>query len=204
MLAPRPSPLAASRGFTLVEMLVSVALFAVVMVVCVGALLSLVGANKKAQALQSVMNNLNVSIDSMMRTVRTGRAYHCGDSSHTLNSCAEGQPSFSFAPYGAPVGDLSKRIVYAYVQTGTSGCVTQIGTGGCIMKSVDGGSTYSQMTSSDVSITDMTFFVSGTSPFDDIQPEVVIVILGTAGDGTIKVSTSFHLQATALQRILDL
>ena len=42
-------------GFTLIEMLVSIALFAIVMVVCVGALLSLVTANKKAQALESVM-----------------------------------------------------------------------------------------------------------------------------------------------------
>src|SRR3989338_1985894 len=67
-----------ARGFTLVEMIVSVALFATVMLVSVGALLSLMGANRKAQALQSVMNNLNVALDGMVRSIRMGSNYHCG------------------------------------------------------------------------------------------------------------------------------
>src|SRR3989344_8697452 len=53
------------RGFTLVEMIVAIALFSIVMVVSVGALLALVTANRKAQALQSVMNNLNIALDGM-------------------------------------------------------------------------------------------------------------------------------------------
>src|SRR3989338_2524865 len=53
----------ASRGFTLVELIVSIGLFAIVMLISVGALLALTGANRKAQALQSVMNNLNVALD---------------------------------------------------------------------------------------------------------------------------------------------
>src|SRR3989338_5238251 len=64
-----------SRGFTLVEMIVAIGLFSVVMVVCVGALLSLVNANRKAQALQSVMNNLNIALDGMARSVRMGNTY---------------------------------------------------------------------------------------------------------------------------------
>src|SRR3989344_9208579 len=64
-------------GFTLIEMIVSIALFAVVMTVAVGALLSLTGANEKAQAPQSVMNNLNISLDSMVRNIRMGRDYRC-------------------------------------------------------------------------------------------------------------------------------
>src|SRR5882672_10508798 len=63
------------RGFTLVEMIVAVALFAIVMLVCVGALLALVGANKKVHALQSVMNNLNVTLDGMVRQIRMGSNY---------------------------------------------------------------------------------------------------------------------------------
>ena len=63
-------------GFTLIEMLVSIALFAIVMVVCVGALLSLVGANKKAEALESAMNNLNISLDDMVRNAREGTGFN--------------------------------------------------------------------------------------------------------------------------------
>src|SRR3989344_5257439 len=65
----------AQRGFTLVEMIVAIALFSVVMIVCVGALLALVNANRKAQALQSVMNNLNIALDGMVRSVRMGNSY---------------------------------------------------------------------------------------------------------------------------------
>ena len=64
--------LAADSGFTLVEMIVAVALFAVVMLISVAALLALVDANRKAQALQSVMNNLNIALDGMVRSVRMG------------------------------------------------------------------------------------------------------------------------------------
>ena len=60
------------RGFSLVEMIVAVTLFAVVMLVSVGALLSLVNATRKARALESVMNNLNVTLDSMVRSLRMG------------------------------------------------------------------------------------------------------------------------------------
>ncbi|MBX9765465.1 type II secretion system GspH family protein, partial [Patescibacteria group bacterium] len=46
------------RGFTLVELMVAVSIFAIVMMIGVGALLSLVQTNRRAQAINSVMNNL--------------------------------------------------------------------------------------------------------------------------------------------------
>ena len=195
------------NGFTLVEMLVSIGLFAVVMVVCVGALLSLVGANKKAQALQSVMNNLNVTLDSMVRSIRAGSIYNCSATTQATQDCPSGSTLFSFTPH-----EQGSRRVYQYVLAGTAGCVTRLGTGGCIMRSVDGGINYTQITSPEVSITNMTFYVIGTTPLyvggasthNYEQPRVIMVIRGTAGDGTIKVTTTFHLQASAVQRVLDL
>ena len=75
------------KGFTLVEMIVAIALFAVVMLVAVGALLSLTGAHRKAQALQTVMNNLNISLDGMVRNIRMGTEYNCvGGTSTGLNT----------------------------------------------------------------------------------------------------------------------
>src|SRR4051812_37401392 len=71
------APRSPKAGFTLVEMLVAIALFSIVMVVAVGTLLSLAAANKKAQALQSVMNNLNISLDGMVRSLRMGTSFQC-------------------------------------------------------------------------------------------------------------------------------
>ncbi len=50
------------RGFTLIEMIVAVAVFSIVMVVGAGALLSIVDANRRGQAQQTVINNLNFAI----------------------------------------------------------------------------------------------------------------------------------------------
>ncbi|MBI3573842.1 type II secretion system protein [Candidatus Kaiserbacteria bacterium] len=65
------------RGFTLIEMMVAMSIFAIVMLVGVGALLSLVQANTRAQAINSVINNLNAAIENMSRTIRVGTVYHC-------------------------------------------------------------------------------------------------------------------------------
>jgi len=197
-------------GFTLIEMLVSIALFAIVMIVCVGALLALVGANKKAQALESVMNNLNISLDDMVRSIREGSAYNCGSTAippQTGADCSGGigvKVPFSFAPYGRDPGQASQRTVYEFVKNGDLKCVTQTGTGGCIMRSENGGTSFSSLTAPEVSITSMEFYVVGTTPGDANQPRVIITIDGTAGGLLVKDSTTFHLQATAVQRVLDL
>ena len=71
-------PRATSRGFTLIEMLVSLALFMVVAVIAVTALLKIVDANRKSQTLQDTVNNINFAMDSITRELRVGSAYTCG------------------------------------------------------------------------------------------------------------------------------
>lgn len=209
-------------GFTLIEMLVSIALFAIVMVVCVGALLSLVGANKKAQALEASINNLNISVDDMVRNLREGQSFNVpsndcpqGNGDTVATDCTTGATAIAFTTFD---GD---HWVYEYVSSKEnsnllSHCGTQRGAGGCIIRSEDNGATFSSLTSPEVSITDMEFYVIGTAPGCDsgtpstpscapIQPRVIITINGDAGAvNDVKDSTAFHIQATALQRSLDL
>ncbi len=75
-----------NKGFTLVEMLVSIAVFMVVMTVAVGSLVSVIDANRKAQSVKSVMNNLSFALESMGKTIRVGRDY----------TSSEDNKSFSF------------------------------------------------------------------------------------------------------------
>lgn len=197
------------RGFTLIEMIVSVALFAVVMLVSVGALLSLVDANRKAQGLQSVMNNLNVAVDGMVRAIRMGSNYHCG-STGTYSVAADcsnlttGDTFLAFEPYHDcsdpdTTCDANGNVapwLYWYAKDGNGV--------GRLYKSEDGTiASGVPITSSDVSIETVTFYVIGTSRSDTIQPKVVIVVKGTTGNKA-KTSTTFHVQATAVQRILDI
>jgi type II secretory pathway pseudopilin PulG len=72
-------------GFTLIEIMVSVSLFLVVMVVSLAAVVAIVDGNKKTQAIISVSNNLNYTIESMIRDIKTGYIYVCGDPALPLN-----------------------------------------------------------------------------------------------------------------------
>lgn len=178
-------------------MIVAVGLFAVVMVICVTALLALVDANRKAQALQSVMNNLNIAVDGMVRAVRMGSAYHCGGGTYTTTAdCPLGDTLLAFEPFHEGAAPVSPWLYwFAPDSNGV----------GRLYKSEDGtlGSGVA-VTAPEVSIDSVTFYVIGSSRGDNIQPKVLVVIKGTAGGSKVNVRTTFHIQATAVQRVLDL
>jgi prepilin-type N-terminal cleavage/methylation domain-containing protein len=184
------------QGFTLVEMLVAITLFAVVMLVSVGALLALVDANRKAQALQSVMNNLNVALDGIVRSARMGSDYHCGAGGalSVPQNCPGGGTTFAFEAFGGNSETVADQWVYRFDSER-------------IYKSENGGGTWFAVTAPEVEINDMRFYVTGTDRLqtgDMSQPQVVIVIRGTAGSDRARTSTTFSIQATAAQRIIDI
>jgi len=65
-----------NRGFTLIEMLVAVGVFAIAAVVSLGALLNIADMERKSEALRAVNDNINFSLEMMMREIRAGRAYN--------------------------------------------------------------------------------------------------------------------------------
>src|SRR3989344_8196571 len=69
-----------TKGFSLIEIMVSLSLFIVVIVISMGSILSVLDANRKSQSLRAVMDNLNFTLESMTRSIRFGQNYHCGSS----------------------------------------------------------------------------------------------------------------------------
>lgn len=179
-------------------MIVAVGLFAVVMLISVSTLLSLVNANRKAQSLQSVINNLNVAVDGMVRAVRMGSAYHCGSAGNynTPTDCALGDTFLAFQPFHSGATAVSPWLYwYAQDENGV----------GRLYKSESGSiSDGVAVTSPDVAIESVRFYVIGSTRGDNVQPKVLVVIKGTAGAGLLKTRSTFHVQATAVQRVLDL
>lgn len=167
-----------SRGFTLVEMLVSLFIFSVVMVVTTSSLVAIIEANRKAQAAEAVMNNLSFTLDSMIRAIRVGSEYELG----VGGSCSGGgAAAFDFV-------DVDGRET-AYRLNG-----------GQIERSIDDGN-YLAMTSPQVAIDRLCFYVEGESSSDGEQPRTLIIVGGSAGIG--RSLTTFNIQTLVSQRILD-
>lgn len=74
------------KGFTLIETLVSLGIFSIVVVTATGVILSIITASKRNQSINSVVNNLSYSIDSMVRDISTGYRYRCDYDSNPLVS----------------------------------------------------------------------------------------------------------------------
>lgn len=173
-----------NNGFTLVELLISISLFTTITFLSIGALITIFDANKRSQSSKTVVDNLNLSIEDMARTIRFGDTYHCG-SSLPLNSPND----CSLSSNQLAVQFEGNTVVYRL--NGTS-----------LQRSNNGGSSYSTITSPDVVINQLKFYVFGSSNADDIQPYVVIVIRGYVGNRPINQST-FFIQTVASQRTLD-
>jgi prepilin-type N-terminal cleavage/methylation domain-containing protein len=196
-----------TRGFTLIEMLVSVAIFTVVMAVSTIALLSMVDASKKAHALQSVMFNLNVAVDGMVRSIRMGSDYR-------LTAGGTSGSSFEFCPFGRPNcftsghADEPYKIRYYWVNNIADANHQRIMK---VYKPAGFGSSVTlPITASEVKITSLTFYLTGTTGTGDnttptnYQPRVMMIIRGTAGDQKVKTTTNFDIQASATQRLIDI
>lgn len=199
-------------GFTIVEMMVALALFTIVMTIATGAFLSLIGGSSQLQAEQTIMTSLNFAMDSMTREIRTGTRYYCVNNAETrvddlieTSDCA-GSDSFSFVESGSSLSNslssgttTGQRITY-YINfnAGKKQLMRQIGFN-------DSDGIQESLLSSDVTLESLKFFVSGAdslSSGDVRQPTVTIIIEAQdPNDATGKVYT---LETTVTQRELDI
>jgi competence protein ComGC len=189
------------RGFTIVEMIVAFGIFMVIMVMSVGALMSLMEANHKARALKTVVNNLHFAFENISRNLRTGFLYHCDITEGTLTEardCAQ-NPASSII-FTARNG---KRMAYKYTPvTESYGAIERA----VILPGQEGllidPATFVPITSPEIKIEQLNFYVDGASSSDQEQPRVFIVARGSM-QGKSKVVSTFNLQTLVSQRLLD-
>lgn len=178
-----------NKGFGLIEILVSIAIFSVVMVTAAGALLATIDANHKAQAIQSAVNNLGFALESMSRVIRVGKIYHCGDkptlaenlANNTFpNDCSGGKDFFAFKR-------TSDDLTVSYYLLNNQ-----------IFRKENAGTAVA-ITAPEVVVQNLKFYVQGAAVTDK-QPLVTIVIQGYVGE-VAKIRTPFNLQTTLSQRM---
>lgn len=173
-----------NKGFTLIEIIVSVAIFVIVMVIAIGAVLSAVDANRKAQSVNVVINNLNLAVESMVRDLRTGKNYA------TVSGCVSSDACISFEDR------LGRTIEYSLITPSQDNRYIE-------KNVVTAGNDYDEgrITSKEVLVEEAEFKLVGDSTNDG--PERILVRLkGYAGTG--KTRSDFNIQTVITSRTLDI
>ena len=174
-----------TRGFTLIEMIVSVALFSIVMTIVATAYINLLSLDRQSRATNDVANNLNFVLDTMARSIRTGTNYYCGASGGP--NCPTAQSVFSFTD------DQGNSVKYS------------LSAGGQILECYGTGCVDTPITDSRVKVDTLNFYVRGVDSgnADQVQPQVTMVMHGKISADTTH-TVFFTIQTSATQRLINI
>lgn len=183
-------PLENSRGFTLLEMIISIGIFSVVVIASIGIMLQVSNAQIKAAGIQAIQDNIRFSLELMTKELRTGNSYQLT----TICSTSGSEITFD-ATSGRRTYFLDsnkKRIMRATQVIGVGDC------DGSTSKAIP-------FTSDEVSVENFLVQLEGQNagPLDG-QPRVSIMLKVSANDPKFGKETSMNLQTTIVQRLRDL
>ena len=154
-----------NKGFTLVEMMVAIAVFSVVMVTAMGALLNVIDANNKARAIKTAINNISFALEGITKDMRMGSEYSCSNNGGVsfLGDCTSGGDAISFRS-SKTIGGVENPYVYYKFSSTTDvsaleRCVGDTTAGTC--------NNYAAVTSSELSSLAGKFYVLGVTHSKD-------------------------------------
>lgn len=172
-----------SRGYTLVELIVAIGLFAIVMTLATGAYLIMINVNRQTQGLATGIDNLSFVLSSMTTAMRTGSGYCSG------GYCTDGSPGSSFSF----IDQTGRYVRYGLVGSDIESCVSA--SAFCTPNT--------PLTATALTITSLTFLPKGTAKGDGYQPYVTITISGTVSVGPGK-TEPFSVESAVVMRGSDI
>lgn len=179
-----------NKGFTLIEMLVAVAIFSIVLVIALGAILTIFDANKKAQTLTSVMNNLNFAVESMTRSIKTGVDPVLNGATNTITVDGIDLAALDFS---------RQKVNFRFLTDSSSG--EEMGYIGRCIGTCANDEDYIPITAPEVDIDNFVVKSYGYSDAGE-QPRTFLFLDGKVVFST-KIQSSFSIQTTISQRRLD-
>jgi prepilin-type N-terminal cleavage/methylation domain-containing protein len=201
MITYLPHTSLSKRGFTLIELMVSIALFSVVITIVSSAYLNLLSLDKQAHATDDISTNLNFVMDTMDRSLRTGNKYYCkpdGGSPNQTNcsgyqaiSFTDDQNQFDTFIYDATNHAIGECVALA---TANTPCLTTSGT-------------YEQMTNPNITVNSLSFYVQGvdnSNNSDGVEPQVTFVIKGQINVDSNHPPIQFDIESGATDRVIDI
>ena len=187
-------------GFTLMELIVSIAVFSIIALTSVDVMISVFNAQAKAIALKDVLDNTRFSLELISREIRTGNniAYttipppNCPRNGLRFTSYNQGSPQERFYYWEDTDGD-SVRDAIMRVAMPTAGSVD------CIAVVPQ------QFTSEEIIVERMAVRLLGNilGPTDG-QPRITFGFVMRSRDLRFGPSTMVRLQTTITQRLRDL
>lgn len=180
------------KGFTLVEMLVSVAVFSVIMVSAVGIILLILNTNNHARSNSIAMGNVDAVLGKIFREASVGSYYHCGlgGDIEKARNCPGGEPlsAFIFEEAGGDDKVSNDQIVYRLNQIDSS-----------VEMSLNGGENFERITEGNIIVDQFNVNVLGNND-DTKQPAVFIGMRGYIKDSK-NVKTDFAVQTMIAERL---
>jgi len=182
-------------GFTLIEVMVAVSIFAIVVTVGIGALMTVNSGYRQAQLQRSAIDNVSFTMEAMAREIRVGRRYTCGDNGvdpdQPGDNCSANK--FSFLSFDIDDDGISYEIgedfLTYYLDT----------TDGIIYQRIDTNNAL-PMTSDEVFVSKLAFVVNEVVNGVSKQPYVSLHI--TARAESAQQQSDIVLQTSVSQRLL--
>ena len=197
-----------TRGFTLVELMVTMAIFITVITIATGALFSAQAVNVRLEQTQVILDEVNLAMEVMVRDIRYGTVFFCDATLPSTVSMARkscpyptGGAVLLFRPVVAlasSTNSLNDRVAY-YVENGTL-YKKEYPSGGSVKTS--------QITSAGIKVDKLTFFTTGADDFptqsDFNQPLVTVILSGLTVPRKVGTTpVSFSVQSSASSRGID-
>jgi prepilin-type N-terminal cleavage/methylation domain-containing protein len=175
-----------NSGFTLVEMMVAIAVFSIVMVTAMSALLNVIDANNKARAIKTAINNISFALEGISKDMRMGTEYDCIGGNGLGTECSpQGNIGISFKSSKTIDGVSNPYISYVYRDNKIQSCVGTDCTD------------FSDVTSSEVKLTNVKFYILNVN-VSGKQPRMLMTVNGEAGTKE-RIKTTFDLQTGVSQ-----
>ena len=169
-------------GFTLIEIMVAVSIFSIVALIVSGAFITLASIFKKTQTNRAVIDNINLTMDTMALQIREGKNYIFDE------PCAVPGPGFTcfkkitFDEYVVENDEYQKRRTLSY-EKNNNGEILQCEDGDC-----------SALTSSEIKIENLNFYKKTG------RPTMLVVVVDGVAIARDNLESRFTLQTSLSQR----
>lgn len=207
------------RGFTLIELMVTMAIFLNVITIATGALYSAQAVNSRLEQTQTVLDGVNLATEVIVRDIRYGSNFYCDSSPSIPTPIPTLRKSCPYNTGGGNILVFKPTVALAGTTDSNLDRVAYYLSNGVLYKDEypSGGTmkTY-QITASNVSIGTLAFYATGlnssigapsvdyASVSDLNQPLITLVISGVTIPQKKSVQpVTFSLQTSASSRTLD-